>query len=103
MNTFSNPLRKSRFNGFPEHSARIKTWLRQALNLAENVVSVNELSCSQAGCPPRQTVILVLSDTVAPRKFAVHKSLLDVVEEDVIAAIENGSLPANEDFSGDGR
>lgn len=69
---------------------RIKEWIRAALSLpAETTLSISELACAEPGCPPRETVILVMPAGRRAMKYAVHKALADVVEDD-IRACANG-------------
>ena len=90
MNSFFNPLaRPSCPASFSSRIAEIKAWTRAALGLGDDiVVSVNELACGQADCPPQQVVILILPEGAPARKFVVHNRLLDLREGDIIAAIE---------------
>jgi hypothetical protein len=77
--------------GVLDHARRIKEWTRTAIAEGpDTVVSVTELACSKPGCPPRETVILVLSPGRAGRKASIHKCLLEVTEEDVAGCV--GSL-----------
>lgn len=70
--------------GVLDHARRIKEWTRTAIAEGpDTVISVTELACSKPGCPPRETVLIVLSPGRPGRKTSVHKSLLDVTEEDV--------------------
>ncbi|MGE0400286.1 MAG: hypothetical protein AB7T06_26465 [Kofleriaceae bacterium] len=50
------------------------------------VVTVNELQCSEPGCPPIETVIGVLAPG-ANRQFKVHKPLMDVTDHDLQSAL----------------
>jgi len=87
MNDFVNPLGRHRPTGFSARVANIKSWTRTALLLEDDVVvSVNELACSQAGCPPRQVVVLMFSNTGLARTFTLHKALLDTTEADIADA-----------------
>jgi hypothetical protein len=44
----------------PGALARIRGWVRAAWNLGEDAsVMVSELRCSEPGCPPVETVVLV--------------------------------------------
>src|SRR5690606_23424458 len=80
-----NPL--SRNPRLPEAMARLKGWARTALRLGDDVViSVNELACSQPDCPPRETVMLVLHLDAPALRLAIHKAIVDIGEDDVIAA-----------------
>lgn len=74
--------------GVLEHARRIKAWTRTAIGEdADTVVSVIERACAQAGCPPRQTIILVLSPGRPGRKASIHKPLPEVTEQDVTACL----------------
>jgi len=79
------------FFGLPRQSGteqigRIKRWIREAASLPETaVVMVTELTCSEPGCPPRETVILIL-DGRGTRKVTLLKGLTDVTEADVVGA-----------------
>jgi hypothetical protein len=56
----------------PEQLAAIKRWTRDILGLAEDdVVTVNEFSCRDPGCPVLETVVAVFAEGVTMRwKFA---------------------------------
>jgi hypothetical protein len=56
----------------PEQLAAIKTWTRDILGLTENdVVTVNEFSCRDPGCPVLETIVAVFAEGVTMRwKFA---------------------------------
>jgi hypothetical protein len=65
---------------------RIKDWTRAALGLPPGVaLSVTELACAAEGCPPRETVILVMPPGDRARKYSVHKAIPDVTEADIAA------------------
>ncbi len=52
----------------------------------DDLVMVNELACSEPGCPPVETMIAVLGGG-PPRKVTIHKPLLEVSEADLRAAL----------------
>lgn len=56
----------------PAHLAAIKQWTRDILGLAEDdIVTINELSCRDPGCPLLETIIAVFAEGVTMRwKFA---------------------------------
>ncbi|UXN57495.1 hypothetical protein [Phyllobacterium zundukense] len=89
---FVNPLAR---NG-PSviNSARaIKSWTRKLLSLPdEAVVSVSELACHVPGCPPRETVVLVMQGTETVQ-VSVHQPMKDVTEDDVVQAFSAASNP----------
>ncbi len=66
--------------------ARIKAWMRTALALGPDVaLSVTEMACGEPGCPPRETVVLVMPAGARAMKYSVHKALAEVVEDDIRA------------------
>lgn len=68
----------------PDHVARIKGWVAEALRLPEgSTVMVTQLRCREPGCPPLETVIAVLGGPAANRKQTLHKAAVDVTREDV--------------------
>lgn len=76
------------------NSARaIKSWVRAVRTLPdEAVVSVSELACHVPGCPPKETVILVMLGTETVQ-VSIHKPMTDVTEDDVAHAISTASNP----------
>ena len=83
---FVNPLQR-RTPGLVEQARAIKQWTRETLALTDDtVVSVNELACHLPGCPPRETVILVMS-AAGTMQASIHKALAEVDETDVAAAV----------------
>ncbi|YBV94689.1 hypothetical protein M1D80_01465 (plasmid) [Phyllobacteriaceae bacterium JZ32] len=97
---FVNPLSR----GTPAvigQARAIKQWVREVLALSgDAVVSVNELACHVPGCPPKETVVLVMQGgrTV---QFSVHKAMLDVTREDIVCAL--GAARRDEVASGHDR
>ena len=76
--------------GNAQASARIKTWVREALTLADDVsVMVTELRCAEDGCPPLETCIAVMA-TGGPRLFKVSKAMAEISREDVTRCIRPG-------------
>jgi hypothetical protein len=86
MSSFVNPLDRHGSIDRPERAA-IQLWTRQNLPLTEETaVSVSEFACAKPSCPPRQTVILVLSEDMSIQKMSIHKAMADVCEADVFDA-----------------
>lgn len=85
-----NPLQRNplgRNPRIPAAATSIKNWARSALCLEdETVISVNELTCAKPGCPPRETVILILRKSAPAMRLSIHKAIPDVCERDVIDA-----------------
>lgn len=86
MSGFNNPFAPKPSVSFSEAIGRIRDWTR-AMGAAgsDDIISVNELACPEEGCPPRETVIVVMADG-QPRKAVIHKAMRDVNEIDVAAA-----------------
>ncbi|MAU21649.1 MAG: hypothetical protein CMH13_14120 [Martelella sp.] len=78
-----NPLAPKRPN-VVESARRIKSWTRACLKIDDaTIVSVNELACHLPGCPPKETVILVMTGPNDTRQFSIHKAMAYVTFEDV--------------------
>ncbi|EYR83801.1 hypothetical protein [Shinella sp. DD12] len=95
-NTFVNPLSRGT-PGVVNKARAIKQWAREQLALPDwAVVSVNELACHLPGCPPKETVVLVMRDG-ATMQVSIHKAMQQVTEDDIADAFasmrgrENGS------------
>ncbi|MEO1986492.1 MAG: hypothetical protein ABGX47_07550 [Martelella sp.] len=80
---FVNPLAPKKPDVI-ESARRIKSWTRACLKIDDaTIVSVNELACHLPGCPPKETVILVMAGPNDTRQFSIHKAMADVTLEDV--------------------
>lgn len=67
---------------------RLKEVARVLLNAGEDdAVVVNELACTEPGCPPIETVIALLRAGDAPRQLKVHKPAVEVTADDIQAAL----------------
>lgn len=53
----------------------------------DDVVMVNELACSEPGCPPVETVVALLRTGHEPRQIKVHKPVVEVTRADLEAAL----------------
>lgn len=92
MSGFNNPFAPKQSVSFTEAIARIREWTRAAGAAGpDDVISVNELACPEEGCPPRETVIIVMANG-EPHKAVIHQAMKDVTEADVVAAF---ALPDN--------
>ncbi len=57
--------------------------------LDDDVVIVNELTCTEPGCPPIETVVALLRAGSAPRQVKIHKPAVEVTEEDLRAELQS--------------
>ena len=46
-------------------------------------ISVNELACMEPGCPPKETVVSLMTKT-APLKFKLLKAMTDITDDEVL-------------------
>ena len=56
----------------------------------DDAVVVNELQCTEPGCPPIETVVALLRAGNEPRQVKVQKPAAEVTEDDLRAAIQGG-------------
>lgn len=87
MSAFVNPLKPRGGTGYADALGRIKAWTRALLPPGDPVISVTELACTEEGCPPRETVILVMWPAEPAWKLRVHKAMVDIVETDIVDAL----------------
>ena len=68
-----------------EKPRAIKDWTRAVLNLPlDTTVLVSELACKEEGCPPRETIIAVLTGPQQRIVRKVHAAVADVTRELII-------------------
>ena len=71
---------------------RVKAWAEPIAATAEgDIIMVNELRCTEPGCPPVETVIAILRPGAAPRQIKIHKPVAEVTENDVRTAVSEDS------------
>ncbi len=65
---------------------RIKDWVREIFAPGDDVtILVSELTCSEPGCPPIETVIALFRGKEQPIKYKIHRPSAEVTREDVAA------------------
>lgn len=68
---------------------RVKAMTRAALEAStDTVFAVNEIACTDPGCPGLETVILVMAPGEKTRAYKIQKALEDVTEQDVREALD---------------
>jgi hypothetical protein len=76
-----------------EKSRAIKAWVAAALGLEEDAtIVVSELSCTEPGCPPLETVIAV-RDRGQRREWKLHVPLAEVTIEAVAKIAQAPARP----------
>ena len=81
------------FGSRPDPAAvqNVKGWARKALGAGEDTaLVVNEIACTDPGCPGSETVILVMEPGRRTRACKIPKLLEDVTEQDVRDALGMG-------------
>jgi hypothetical protein len=63
----------------------IKGWVAEAFSLADAPVLVTELRCTEEGCPPLETVIVIMDGPGQQRQYKLHKAMADVTQSDIAA------------------
>ncbi|NJK48867.1 hypothetical protein HC931_12400 [Candidatus Gracilibacteria bacterium] len=72
---------KSKAN--PEKIKQIKNWIYQVFEIDEQIIiSLNQLQCTEPGCPPLETVIVIMDESRQPYK--IHKSIAEIEREDIL-------------------
>ncbi len=75
----------------PAVAARLRGWVRAALDLSDDdVVTVTQLTCRDAGCAPVETVLTVLHPG-APDSRTVPLPAAELCAADVLSAFDPGS------------
>ena len=74
----------------PGDVARVKARVADLIDDHDVTVLVTELTCSEPGCPPIETVIALLAETGNVR-YTIHKPVAEVDRDDVHAAVDTSS------------
>lgn len=69
--------------------ARIRDWTLASIPPGDPIISVSEMDCPMPGCPPRETVILVLWDDDQPWQVRVAKIIPEITEDDIVWALRS--------------
>jgi hypothetical protein len=73
----------------------LKQTVRRLLGLDDDTtVMVRQLTCTEPGCPPLETVIAVLPMNGPARRWTLHRSAEQVTEDDLrtlIASVPEGA------------
>ena len=63
---------------------KIKQILGEALDVGDTaIVTVNEITCLEEGCPPIETVVAVLQSNSPTLQEKIHKPINDVQADDL--------------------
>jgi len=69
-----------------QHTRTIRGWVEELLAPGPDVtVMVSELTCSEPGCPPVETVIALLGGPAGNIQYKIHRPRAAVTRDDVVA------------------
>jgi hypothetical protein len=75
MNLFSQDKPKAN----PEKVRDIKNWVYRILNVNPDIlISINQLTCQEPGCPPIETVIVIMTQPVKQHK--INKAVDEIID-----------------------
>ena len=61
---------------------QVKNWTYQILDINSEIpISINQLQCHKADCPPIETVIAIM--TSPPQQYKIHKPIAEITEIDI--------------------
>jgi hypothetical protein len=76
-----------------ETARQIKRWVAEVLDLPPQVlVMVAELSCSEPGCPPVETVISIQRAGAPPRVHKIHRPAAEIAQGDLLRALSENAV-----------
>lgn len=69
--------------------AYLRAAARDVLGLGEEAaLLLTELRCTEQGCPPLETVLLIMAPDRPARQYKIHKAIADVTTDDLRAIAE---------------
>ena len=74
----------------PRQLVQVKSWVSQAFDLSEDIsVMITQLQCTEEGCPPIETVIVIMETPGKPQQYKIHKPLVEVKQTDIVSLTAN--------------
>lgn len=75
--------------------SKVKGFVRELLEGRDNgdkeaTIVVSELSCSEPGCPPIETVIAIFRGPSDTRRYKIHKAQAEITRDDVAGLLGHG-------------
>lgn len=74
-------LEQFKRNSSSVYSRQVKEWLRRAFS-DEYGILVTELTCTEPGCPPLETVVAVFQPDGKQYQQKIHSPLSEITESD---------------------
>lgn len=73
---------QNKLNANPEQVKQIKNWVYRILEVDSRIsISISQLACKEAGCPPIETAIVVMAHPA--QQYKIHKSIDEINEMDI--------------------
>ncbi len=86
MQNFFNSQLKSD----PRQLVQVKSWVSQVFDLSDDIsVMITQLQCTEEGCPPIETVIVIMETPGKPQQYKIHKPLAEVNQKDIVNLTAN--------------
>jgi len=76
----------ARGTGGANVARQIKSWVREVFDPeGEATILVSELTCSEPGCPPIETVIAIMRGPGSSEKYKIHRPSAEITRNDIAA------------------
>jgi hypothetical protein len=67
---------------------QLKTWIDELLRLdSEITVSISQLQCREPGCPPIETSVTILTQSI--QQVKIHKAIAQIEKSDLVQAFNS--------------
>ncbi len=84
----------ARGKGGADVARQIKSWVRETFDPeGQATILVSELTCSEPGCPPIETVIAIMRGPGTSEKYKIHRASAEITHADIaaLASTNHGS------------
>lgn len=72
----------SRQKADPQKIQTIKTWIGETFHLPSDIpISISQLTCTEPGCPPIETVISIMKTST--ETYKIHKAVGEIQYNDI--------------------
>lgn len=69
----------------PQQLVQVKSWVSQTFDLSEDMsIMITQLQCTEEGCPPIETVIVIMDTPGKHQQYKIHKPLAEVKQNDIV-------------------
>ena len=83
MNLFAKSIEKTDIKKIEQ----LRSLVYQTLNIDRKIpISISQLRCQKANCPPKETVIAILTKPL--QQYKIHKSVSEITETDITQLLQ---------------